>query len=103
MGRRRNRTKQKKTKYCDYSLFFLIIFLLGFGLVMLYSASAYSANNTHNDPFRYLRRQGAAAALGCAAMLVISRIDYHMDSLWESCIHAVFWIERARTHTGNRV
>ncbi len=78
MGRRRNRTKQKKTKYCDYSLFFLIIFLLGFGLVMLYSASAYSANNTHNDPFRYLRRQGAAAALGCAAMLVISRIDYHI-------------------------
>lgn len=78
MGRRRNRTKQKKTKYCDYSLFFLVIFLLGFGLVMLYSASAYSANNSHNDPLRYLRRQGLAVALGCAAMLVISKIDYHV-------------------------
>ncbi len=77
MGRR-NRTRQKKIKYCDYSLMFLIIFLLGFGMVMLYSVSAYSANRIHNDPLHYLKRQGLAVILGMAAMLVISKIDYHV-------------------------
>ena len=77
MGRR-NRTRQKKTKYCDYSLFFLIIFLLGFGLVMLYSVSAYNANERYGDPMHYLRRQGLAVVLGIAAMTLISRIDYHV-------------------------
>lgn len=77
MGRR-NRTRQKKIKYCDYSLMFLIIFLLGFGMVMLYSVSAYSANKTFHDPLHYLRTQGLAVILGMAAMLVISKIDYHV-------------------------
>ena len=77
MGRR-NRTRQKKTKYCDYSLFFLIIFLLGFGLVMLYSVSAYNANEKYSDPMHYLRRQGLAVVLGIAAMTLISKIDYHV-------------------------
>ncbi len=77
MGRR-NKGKQKKTKYCDYSLLFLVIFLLGFGLVMLYSVSAYNANIKYNDTMHYLRRQGFAAILGITAMIVISRIDYHI-------------------------
>ncbi len=77
MGRR-NKGKQKKTKYCDYSLFFLVIFLLGFGLVMLYSVSAYNANLKFNDTMHYLKRQGFAAILGITAMVVISRIDYHV-------------------------
>ena len=77
MGRR-NRTRQKKIKYCDYSLFFLIIFLLGFGLVMLYSVSAYNANDKYGDALHYLRRQGLAVALGLMAMMLISKIDYHI-------------------------
>ncbi len=77
MGRR-NRTKQKKIKYCDYSLLFLVIFLLGFGLVMLYSVSAYNANDKYGDALHYLRRQGLAVALGLMAMMLISKIDYHI-------------------------
>lgn len=77
MGRQ-NRTKQKKIKYCDYSLFFLVIFLLGFGLVMLYSVSAYGANEKYGDVLHYIRRQGLAVALGLVAMIVISKIDYHV-------------------------
>ncbi len=77
MGRR-NRTKQKKIKYCDYSLFFLVIFLLGFGLVMLYSVSAYNANDKYGDALHYLTRQGLAVALGLMAMMLISKIDYHI-------------------------
>ncbi len=77
MGRR-NRTGQKKIKYCDYSLFFLVVFLFGFGLVMLYSVSAYNAQDKFGDPLNYVRRQLFAGTLGLMAMFVISKIDYHI-------------------------
>lgn len=77
MGRQ-NRTRQKKIKYCDYSLFFLVIFLLGFGLVMLYSVSAYNSQDKFGNPLYYLKRQGLAMILGVIAMIVISKIDYHV-------------------------
>ena len=47
MARREN--KQKVNKYFDYNLLFLVIFLLCFGLVMLYSSSAYIAGNRFGD------------------------------------------------------
>ncbi len=77
MGRQ-NRTRQKKIKYCDYSLFFLVIFLLGFGLVMLYSVSAYNSQDKFGNPLYYLKRQGLAMILGVIAMIIISKIDYHV-------------------------
>lgn len=69
--------------YFDYSLLFMIFFLIGFGLIMIYSASAYDAaisSNSNNDPAFYLKKQAAAAILGIVVMLVVSRIDYHF---WE--------------------
>ena len=39
MGKKRERTGSKPTRYFDYSLLFIIIFLVCFGLVMLYSTS----------------------------------------------------------------
>jgi len=75
---RQNRTRQKKIKYCDYSLFFLVIFLLGFGLVMLYSVSAYNSQDKFGNPLYYLKRQGLAMILGVIAMIIISKIDYHV-------------------------
>ena len=39
--REKTREKKKKIAYFDYNLLFLVIFLLSFGLVMLYSSSAY--------------------------------------------------------------
>lgn len=75
---RQNGMGQKKIKYCDYSLFFLIIFLVCFGLVMLYSVSAYNAQEEFGDPLHYLKRQMFADVLGLAAMVIISKIDYHL-------------------------
>lgn len=77
MGRQ-NKSGQKKIKYCDYSLLFLVIFLLCFGLVMMYSASAYNAQEKFGDALHYLRRQLFASVLGLIAMMVISKIDYHV-------------------------
>lgn len=69
--------------YFDYSLLFMVLFLIGFGLIMIYSASAYDAATsklTHNDAAFYLKKQASASILGIVVMLFVSRIDYHF---WE--------------------
>ena len=71
-------TSGKKTRhYMDYSLFFAVIFLLLFGLIMVYSASSYEASLKFNDSSIYLKNQARATALGFLCMLIVSRIDYH--------------------------
>jgi cell division protein FtsW len=68
--------KPKPIRYFDYTLVFLLIFLLAFGLVMLYSTSSYAANRDFGNAAYYVKRQTMAAALGLAAMIVISYIPY---------------------------
>lgn len=71
---------RKKTRfhtsesYFDYSLLFIVLFLLGFGLVMIYSTSSYESGTA------YLKQQAFAVVLGLIAMTVVARIDYHF---WE--------------------
>ena len=79
MARRQEREKKEKpVRYFDYSLLFLIIFLLCFGLVMLYSTSSYYGSTRFEDAAYYVKRQMYASALGLAAMLVVSRIPYQI-------------------------
>lgn len=71
----------KKTKgrnYYDYSLLFLIIFLVCFGLVMIYSTSSYNAAKYYNDPTKFVRRQGMLGVAGIIIMIVVSKIDYRI-------------------------
>ncbi|MDO4939314.1 MAG: putative peptidoglycan glycosyltransferase FtsW [Lachnospiraceae bacterium] len=70
-------SKVKRKHYYDYGLLFTIIFLTIFGLVMIYSASSYTAQLQYGDPGYYMKRQGLFALIGFAAMIVISLIDYH--------------------------
>ena len=69
---------KKKKQYFDYTLLFIIIFLIGFGLVMLYSTSSYNAQLKIGDSAYYLKRQLTAALLGFAGMFVMARTDYHV-------------------------
>ena len=61
----------------DHVLAAALIALVGFGVVMVYSASAVQATVQNHDPQYYLKRQAAYAALSLAVMLGLSRIDYH--------------------------
>lgn len=70
--------KNKPRHFYDYSLLFCIIFLTAFGLVMIYSASSYTAQLKYNDASYFMMRQLKIAAAGLAAALVISKIDYHI-------------------------
>lgn len=67
--------------YMDYSLLFIVIFLLGFGLVMVYSTSSYESNlQFDGDSTWYLRKQLWATIVGLVAMMVVANIPYHF---WE--------------------
>ncbi len=70
------RKKREKTQYFDYGLLILVIMLLAFGLVMLYSTSAYNATLRFGDGTYYVRRQVFAALLGFVAMAFLVAIDY---------------------------
>ena len=55
----------------------VVVALVGFGVVMVYSASAVQATVQYHDPQFFLKRQVAYALGALAAMWVASRIDYH--------------------------
>ena len=75
----RKRGGQQET-FFDYTLLFIVLFLLGFGLIMLYSTSSYEANLSHGDSAYYLKRQLGASILGLIVMMVVANIPYHF---WE--------------------
>jgi cell division protein FtsW len=61
----------------DHVLAAVVIALIGFGVVMVYSASAVQATVQNHDPQYYLKRQAAYAVIALLLVLGISRIDYH--------------------------
>ncbi|MCR5799257.1 MAG: putative lipid II flippase FtsW [Lachnospiraceae bacterium] len=69
--------------YIDYSLIFIVLFLLGFGLIMVYSTSSYEASMSsivNNDAAYYLKKQAVATAVGIFMMIIISFIPYKIWS-----------------------
>jgi cell division protein FtsW len=60
----------------DPVLWSLAVLLMGFGVVMVYSASSIEATLGFNDPYHFLERQAAFAALGLVTMYALSRFDY---------------------------
>ncbi len=55
----------------------VVIALIGFGVVMVYSASAVQATVQHHDPQFYLRKQVAYAGAALVLLFGSSRLDYH--------------------------
>ena len=66
-----------KKQHYDYTMLIVVLLLVGIGLVLLYSTSAYNGQVKFNDPFYYLKKQGFATALGIAGMFLVAGIDYH--------------------------
>ena len=60
----------------EYSLLFIVIFLLSFGLVMLYSTSSYEAAAEYGDSAYYLKRQMVFTLFGLVLMAGVSLIPY---------------------------
>ena len=78
MGRTVRDANKKIHSYYDYSLLFLILFLVCFGLVMIYSTSSYNAQRIYGNATHFLERQALFAGLGILVMLFVSKLDYHL-------------------------
>ena len=79
-GTVKRRKKEQSEYFFDYSLLFIVLFLLGFGLVMIYSASSYQAVTEYGDEAYYLKKQLIAVIIGLVFMTIVANIPYH---LWE--------------------
>ncbi|MBP3195462.1 MAG: cell division protein FtsW [Butyrivibrio sp.] len=73
---KRANTAQREETYVDYSLIFVILFLLAFGLIMLYSTSSYEAGLSTGDSAYYFKHQLFPTLLGLGAMLFMSFFPY---------------------------
>ena len=76
----KRKKKEASEYFFDYSLLFIVLFLLGFGLVMIYSASSYEAFQEFKDEAYYLKKQLTAIAIGLVMMIIVANIPYHF---WE--------------------
>ena len=68
--------REREESYIDYSMIFIILFLLAFGLIMLYSTSSYDANLSMGDPAYYFKHQLIPTVLGLVAMIFMSYFPY---------------------------
>lgn len=69
---------KKNRGYFDYPLLFMILCLVAFGLIMVYSAGAYGSYGKGNSIGQLFMKQGIFAAAGLTIMYIISRFDYHL-------------------------
>ena len=67
--------RQKKLK-TDWLLISAVLVLVSFGIVMVYSASSYSADLQYGDRFFFMKKQIAGAVIGLAGMIALSFINY---------------------------
>ena len=63
----------------DSALFLIVLVLLVIGVVMVYSASSFKAQEIYEDSHHFLKNHFYKVLLGLILMLVVSRINY---TLW---------------------
>ena len=81
---RRSRRRRKKREI-DYSFFIMIIALLAFGLIMVFSASSPRAHYNNSDAFYFVKKQAVFALAGLFFMWFVSKIHY---KFW----YKTFWV-----------
>ena len=101
----KRRRKKEEIKFFDYSMLAVLIFLVCFGLVMLYSTSSYSALVDYGDSMFYFKRQILFCIAGFAGMLIISRINYHFYIKWAKYLYyiSIFLMILVQTPLGKTV
>ncbi|MBQ2450966.1 MAG: cell division protein FtsW [Lachnospiraceae bacterium] len=74
--------KKKERHNFDYVLLTVVLFLVGFGLLMIYSTSSYEAGIDYGDSAYFLKKQAGSTMIGFVAMFFVSRIPY---KIWKKC------------------
>ncbi len=77
MNHLKNLTDLGFIRRIDPFLLFTTLTLVGFGIIMVYSASFVVAGQRFGDPYHFLKKQAIAAFLGILLMFLVSKMDYH--------------------------
>lgn len=91
--KKHGRRKYIKPLGYDFTVLFIVLTLVLFGVVMVFSSSYYKTMTTeqlyHNDMFYYLKRQAVWAVLGFCAMLFGMNVPY---TFWKHFAKLAYWI-----------
>ncbi len=60
----------------DYVLLTVVLFLVGFGLLMIYSVSSYDAGIDHGDSAFFLKNQAQSTVVAFAALFIMIKFPY---------------------------
>ena len=87
LDRIRNQYGNKRTKraYFDFTLLAVVVLLVCFGFVMIYSASAYQSNIKFGNSMYFLNKQVMAAVMGFVLLAILTFIPpkvYRMIPSW---------------------
>lgn len=67
----------KRSKVNFIVIISLVLFLVGFGCLMVYSASCYSAKHHFGNEYFFLYKQIFGVVIGTALMFLFAFVDYH--------------------------
>lgn len=79
-------------EYFDYVLLFVVLLLVGFGLVMVYSTSSYKAYLDFGDSGYYFKRQLLFSLVGFVAMVVVSKMNYQKWKRFSGLIYLIMLV-----------
>lgn len=72
------KNETKKRRFYDYSLIFIILFLLVLGLIMIYSASSYTADLKFKNSAYFVNKQLIFVVVGLILMIFVSIVPYQV-------------------------
>lgn len=78
MAGKGKKKRSGKSEYYDFNLVAVVILLTCFGLVMLYSTSAYTAQVKFGNDKNFFTKQTIISIVSILAALFLSKFDYHI-------------------------
>lgn len=86
-GKRRTAKRPYEQQYYDYNLLASVVMLTCFGLIMLYSTSAYEAQVNYGNDMQYFGKQALISAVCFVGVLIASQIDYHIYAKFAGALY----------------